>query len=756
MRGEDEQPEVRVGSAYPFAQLARAFATAADHPDAETRRRAGGRVAQWNAVLRGMLGGTLKVGSRTPVEGLPAWVTPEVVRGGFATGAAAAAGDMTLKERLVARRAKVPPRRAALFAHYVTEEGLAELDELLTSRAYAIDVPEDAALLAVAWLVGAGDLDGAHEVTEAIAPFADRLLFLPRAAEPDPREPGVVSRQTVADARGHLAARGADERIETMREALTVWNPYADEVLSLWLETVQDGRAGAALPGGWRERGAALLARYDELAAAHTRCTKHRRPKENLAILRAALADAVAGRELDGRRHRLLQHAVDSMVRRRGAPGSPEHARVRAAQAADAALPTHHALARLVVTRLEAMPQVRGVESLDPLVAPVTAEEAAATGLPPGVPIPASVRDVVARALEGTPERLVEQGVITSAEVLAELVPRVAAATVASAYEDSRLRALMAATYEAFRRRRSLLLLDLERQVALEELPWARALMRHRRGGAEQASAATATLTRLAELTLDAFPATIVPSPLVTELGALAAEAGLELPLVEELAADIFMGTFSVKFLRAAQHAGRMLRGSLYERYYGIDYDQVLALDDVAAGRNARTSPAFDALCHARRGVRPGGRSTARNGAVIEQAQVLTTHNLAVLTAPPVGARVDWAAAARRCFDAVVTLVGRLHGNPAPLRTVKDAAYAWRQMVFFLARQDEEAQRAFVAWAHERVAAARPAVAAPLAEALGGLAEAVEGGTPSRVLYGWALGPHWVLVALGLRVASED
>ena len=37
------------------------------------------------------------------------------------------------------------------------------------------------------------------------------------------------------------------------------------------------------------------------------------------------------------------------------------------------------------------------------------------------------------------------------------------------------------------------------------------------------------------------------------------------------------MGRFSDKFRSAAQVAGAELRGSLYARYYGIDYDEVLA-----------------------------------------------------------------------------------------------------------------------------------------------------------------------------------
>src|SRR5205823_5014891 len=122
-----------------------------------------------------------------------------------------------------------------------------------------------------------------------------------------------------------------------------------DELLAHWLETAGPGRVLERVPdAAWYERGAVLLRRYHDLAAAHTRCTKHRNPKENLGILRGALEETVAGRPLGARRLGLLRHAVESMVRRRGLPGSGRHTQLRTRQAAQAAPPSHHALAQLV------------------------------------------------------------------------------------------------------------------------------------------------------------------------------------------------------------------------------------------------------------------------------------------------------------------------------------------------------------------------------------------------------------------------
>jgi hypothetical protein len=243
---------------YVGGELAKAFVTALTHEDAKTRRRAEKRVERWRSVLAGMAEGTVRVGSRAPVAGLPAWVTPEVVRGGFATGAAAAGGPLLPYEREAADRAGVAAERCALFAHYVTDAGLAELNALLDG-AYDVVLPEEAALLFVAWLLQAGDRLGALSLLETIAPFTDRLRFAPRpASAPAPEASMVwremVWRETVGEVSARLAAKRPHPAVTAMNEALTVWNPFSDELLRLWLDTVENSRVAAVEPAGWRER----------------------------------------------------------------------------------------------------------------------------------------------------------------------------------------------------------------------------------------------------------------------------------------------------------------------------------------------------------------------------------------------------------------------------------------------------------------------------------------------------------------------
>ncbi|GAA2123543.1 transcriptional regulator [Actinomadura napierensis] len=735
--------DVQANPGYAAGQMSRAFVTALTHESEETRRLAEMRLERWRNVLSGMADGSLSIGSRTPVKGLPAWVTPEVVRGGFATGTAAASGPPLPHEQHAARRAGIACDRRSLFLHYLTDEGIDELYALLDSGEYEVALPEEGALLTVAWLLRAGDRAGALEILDAIGPFADRLRFTPRPGTPL-GDASLVHRETVGQVRRRIEDKPTNNAVAAMNEALVVWNPFADELLEHWLETVHDGRVFAVLPDGWGERGAELLARYRRLARTHTLCGKHRNPKENLAILRTSLESLFEGRGVP----RLLQHAVDSMVARRGLPGSAEHTALRQRQAADGARPAHHTLAQIVLARLADVPQDSGVPSIDPFVAPVTEDESRSTGVKAGTALPDRLCEIVKNALQAPVPTLIERGIVPSAEVLAELTPQLVAAATTRAYPDPALRRLMAAQYTAFRNRRTLLLLNLESQVRMEELPWVRAVQRYRRTDGTGQREARAVLVQLGELALQGFPGTVMPNPLLSELSALTKRAGLQVPFVEELAADIFMGTFSTKYLLAAQLAADVLEGTLYERYYGIDYAAVRTMDG-----GGRTSDAFDELCRTRAGDLAGRSWVAANGKVIEQAQILTSHNLAPLV-HPIGASPSpgWDDLARRAFAVTCRLVKQVHGNPRPLGTVKDAAYAWRQAVFFLALCGLKEQVSVIAWMQDELDRQPPHTTARLDPVLAGLRHLLTGGSlddgtapGARRFTGWAPSGHWLL-----------
>ena len=325
---------------------------------------------------------------------------------------------------------------------------------------------------------------------------------------------------------------------------------------------------------------------------------------------------------------------------------------------------------------------------------------------------------------------------------------------------------LYAAIYRAFRRRRSLLLLNLEKQVRMEELPWVAAVEPFRRQDFTTREVSQRAFKDVVTLTLRAFPQAILPNKLLQELGALAKGAEMKVPLVEELAADIFMDNFSPKFIEAAKRAAELLDGSLYARYFGLDCAAIRKLPETKPEpkkpwfrRQISNVPnPFVEMCIARAGVNSApGWDVARNGMVIEQAQILTTHNLAILF---------------DAFNLAEELRGELHGMAercfrwicrrqqaksdewhAKLIMLKNTAYAWRQMIFYLSHLPGDEVQAFLAWAEGHLREQSEDFRVRFAPALQGLVAAHAGYSlddlspqteAARCFLGWTKTRHWV------------
>ncbi|MGH1553266.1 hypothetical protein ACRAWF_18810 [Streptomyces sp. L7] len=119
-------------------------------------------------------------------------------------------------------------------------------------------------------------------------------------------------------------------------------------------------------------------------------------------------------------------------------------------------------------------------------------------------------------------------------------------------------------------------------------------------------------LRQLGELAVRGFPGTILPNPLVRELGVLARQSGLGAPLVEELAADIFMNAFGPKFLVAAGIAGELLGGSLYEAVLRHRLRGDRRAGDRRSGRPLEQEPDLSGVRAVVRGAAPGRRPRHR------------------------------------------------------------------------------------------------------------------------------------------------
>jgi hypothetical protein len=375
---------------------------------------------------------------------------------------------------------------------FLGDAGQRDLLRVLAGGRYRVEVPEEAALLVVAWLLEHEQFEAALDLVAELRPWMGRLRFTPRLAAGAVPSGVLVRVRAAGTVAAALNAMTPRPQIAVMRETLGVWHPLFDRLVALWCDTVDgelprltpgDGADGTVTggwpcrrwPAGWAERRRAWLADYGEAAADHQLGGAHRAAKSNFARLRAALeacerdSSALTGREVGW-----VRRALANTITRHGAPGSPSRTSLRAGQEEVASRPAYTDLARVVATRLGQFPADGGIPSLDGIAADVGPGESSAA--PEGEPIPAHLVAKASRALEAPVEELVERQIIGSAEVLAAVVPQMTAQVLAAGLDDPQLSGLYGQGYAAFRRRRSLLLLHLEHQVQFGELPWIAAL----------------------------------------------------------------------------------------------------------------------------------------------------------------------------------------------------------------------------------------------------------------------------------------
>jgi hypothetical protein len=558
-----------------------------------------------------------------------------------------------------------------------------------------------------------------------------------------------------------------NHHILTQKEAIEVWAPWYDRMVALFLETVVDDWPCRQYPSQWSRRAVALLDEYVELRKTHLLCGKPERRKGHFAQLRKFLYQCAREPEsLNGQEVGRIRLILNKYIEKRGEPNSSTCITAREQQAMFVQGPTFHEIAAVAALRLESYGRSEGLDDVEHLKEPVTKGEETLSGVPEGFALPISIQRKVERCLNDTVDVLVDRGLITSGETLAKVLPQMISGLRAAGISDPALRQLYGAIYRAFRRRRSLLLLKLEKQVQIEELPWISIIERFRTDDLSSRDLSKQALDEISILTLTSFPHAILPNKLLQELRALIKGAELDIPLVDEMAADIFMGRFSGKFLESAKRAGKLLDGTLYARYYGVDYSEVQKIPQQKESAKATWSwwqkptdaDRFAELCAARAGVQLGTWDPATNGMIIEQQQIITTQNLAALF---LGLGLSDALhdqlheMAKQCFIWICRRrqmkIDKWH---ARLITVKNTAYAWRQMIFFLALTPKQNVADFLGWARDYFDHQGQAFRHRFQPALTGLESAAEGRSIDSVdgLYpngrqflGWSNTRHWLL-----------
>ena len=701
----------RPGEKYAFLNLTKALSAGSKK-----------RVRQWRDVIAAMKLGELTVGSRTPVAGMPKWATPEVVRGGFATIAFAAGGDLQpheidLAEELSLLKSDASHVRLALNNWHLTDEGLERLRTQATSGGFIAQTPEETALLTIALLLQ--DMPGSAEaVLSEITPFFDRLRFYPAPGEVQNVDGAFV--RTVKEVREQLSGKRPRSQIVIQHNTLTRWIPLYDRLIDLLAE---HGRHN------WNSDVNEWFRDYDRASSEPT-ALRWMKESGQFQRGRRALIKLRDGDEVPKGMLRDVQTIVRRHRSRYGEAGA--RSAYRESQLEQDVKVWHDAVAQIVATRLGILPPDIGIAEPSAISGPIKPDEAI-EGAPSGELLPKSFTHSIHSARMAPIDELVQGGQIAAPEILAKVLPQITSGIYADGLPTKAETEVCRRLYRAFNNRRSLLLLNLESQVRLEELPWAQALLQRRAGGSDGQAVARQALTELVRLSLTHFPHVIFPNPLIQEFSALSKLAGMDIPFTNEIAADIFMGAFSAQFLKAANISLSYYKDTLYARYYALP----------APRRDLRLAE----ICARRAGLSSTNSwSVASNGMILEQQQIITSHNLAQVVSALDLRDLSFGEMARHCFE----WISRRQQTPltewrAKLQMTKNTAYAWRQMVAFMSELSSEEQCETLAEIQKTAVEQSSDFQTRFTPALTGLERAIAGDqalAPDQVFLGWVQGRH--------------
>ena len=706
----------------------------------------------------------MTVGSRAPT-GEPVWITQGVLHGGFvAAGHYAAGGPLTDSERELQAKlghdsdAERGVARRRLNAWSVSSAGqdfwLARLNE----GKLRIPAAEQGALLCVGLLLEAGEQAAAQGVLREIVPYFDRLRFYPELNdEPLPRG-SAISRETVRSVTCSVSnAMRPTKAHRKLVVALSEFLPWYDSLADL-VRSTRDAEGtlfAAPITAEQKAQLAALVEAGGRIAGQEgaNRCFRRGGARALLAALDAYQRGTA---QLAQHRHRAGQvlQALDARAAAAEARGS-SLAAMRASQAEQGQQVMACTLQPgLVATRLAKLPQDQGMDAatLDRMGAPVTAEEARTCSLREGTEIADSIKQKMLLALNAPLEELVKLGIIPSPEVLATVADALVSAVKSEKVQGDAAKALVYEIGRAFATRRSVLLLNMESQVKINELPWYAAVVRAFEAppsARSQEAGELGAARQLVELWVRYFGGRQIPNELADALAQLKVPA-----VVKEIAADIFMNAFSYNYVRQLQAIAPVLTGTLYEKYYGLE--AVFAAAPTMAsehtgervGWGAPTDQAFYDLASIRAGAAKAAERTTpswlvSNGMIIEQASVMTSHNLVhsllYVGTKDVNLLIEGAKRAWKTILRCTPVAAMKLDWRARLSRAQDVAFALRQMLALLSMAQALGEDTQV---EEFLAAAAARVTERHLPSVGRLIKQVQGamgaGDVDFPMYGWS------------------
>ena len=128
--------------------------------------------------------------------------------------------------------------RERLNSWFLGDAGQRDLLRVLAEGRYRVEVPEEAALLVVAWLLEHEQFEAALDLVAELRPWMGRLRFTPRPAAGAVPSGVMVHVQAAGTVAAALNAMTPRPQIAMMRETLGVWHPLFDRLVALWCDTV--------------------------------------------------------------------------------------------------------------------------------------------------------------------------------------------------------------------------------------------------------------------------------------------------------------------------------------------------------------------------------------------------------------------------------------------------------------------------------------------------------------------------------------
>lgn len=207
--------------------------------------------------------GKLTIGTRTPVQDVPLWATPEVIHGGFATGHTLSQEEkpweIALGEKYLKDNFNRATMRQDLNKFFCSQD---VLGEVLLEQRYKITIPEEAAILTMFYLQSHGKADEAAKIVEIISPYFARFRFYPNIVPSIERSGLIANSVLVWDVNQVIAALetrakrllGSDRREIRRVENARLWRPLMADAAAL-LNTTCAGSiphlVDKTVVGGW-------------------------------------------------------------------------------------------------------------------------------------------------------------------------------------------------------------------------------------------------------------------------------------------------------------------------------------------------------------------------------------------------------------------------------------------------------------------------------------------------------------------------